>query len=243
MTVSQRGTMELIFREDAYATSCTAKVLEASPEGIRLDRTVFYPAGGGQPGDTGTLHWSGGEMVVADTCKGRDHQDVLHIPAADVPLPPMGVEIEAHIDWPRRYRLMRMHTMLHLLCSLVPGAVTGGQIGESKSRLDFNIAGEQVDKAALTDALNEYVASDHPVFVQWVDDATLEAQPDLVRTMSVAPPRDGGAVRLVRIEGVDLQPCGGTHVARTGEIGPIRIGKVESKGRQNRRINVHLDTA
>jgi misacylated tRNA(Ala) deacylase len=138
---------------------------------------------------------------------------------------------------------MRMHTALHLLCSLVPGAVTGGQIGEGKSRLDFDISGNQVDKEALSASLNRLVSADHPVRARWIDDAELDARPDLVRTMSVMPPRDGNAVRLIEIESVDLQPCGGTHVNSTGEIGSLRVGKVESKGKQNRRINIHLAAA
>jgi misacylated tRNA(Ala) deacylase len=236
--------MELIFQDDAYAESCRATVTAADmAEGIRLDRTVFYPMGGGQLGDTGRLTWSDGTVTaIADTRKGADHRDVVHVPAPDSPLPAVGSEVTATIDWARRYRLMRMHTTLHLLCSLVPGDVTGGQVGESKSRLDFNITGDQVDKDALTAALNRIVENDHAVRIKALSDADLDAQPDLVRTMSVQPPRDGGIVRLIEVEGVDLQPCGGTHVARTGEIGTLRIGKVESKGRQNRRINVHLES-
>jgi misacylated tRNA(Ala) deacylase len=236
--------MELIFQKDAYAESCRATVTAAdAAEGIRLDRTVFYPTGGGQPGDTGRLTWADGSVTaIADTRKGADHRDVVHVPAEGAPLPPVGSEVTLTVDWARRHRLMRMHTTLHLLCSLVPGDVTGGQVGETKSRLDFNITGDQVDKEALAAELNRIVAADHAVRIKALSDADLDAQPDLVRTMSVKPPRDGGTVRVIEVEGVDLQPCGGTHVARTGEIGALRIGKVESKGRQNRRINVHLET-
>jgi misacylated tRNA(Ala) deacylase len=235
--------MELLYQEDAYARACLGRVEEAGPGGIRLSRTVFYPLGGGQPGDVGRLVWDGGEAPIADTRKGNDHQDVLHMPAEGAPLPPPGAEVQAEIDWDRRHRLMRMHTTLHLLCSLVPGAVTGGQIGETKSRLDFDIAGEQIDKEALAERLNALVAADHPVGVRWITDDELAAKPELVRTMSVKPPMGGGRVRLIEIGDVDLQPCGGTHVASTREIGALRIGKVESKGKQNRRINVHLDDA
>lgn len=232
-----------IFREDAYTPTCEATVTDADASGITLDRTVFYPMGGGQPGDTGRLVWDGGCTPIADTRKGEAPGSVLHIPAEDAELPPAGARVTAEIDWERRYRLMRMHTALHLLCSLVPGAVTGGQVGETKSRLDFNIDGDQVDKEALDRALNDLVAGDHPVRARWIADSELESQPDLVRTMSVQPPRDGATVRLIEIAGIDLQPCGGTHVARTGEIGRLRVGKVESKGKQNRRINLHLDAA
>ncbi len=232
-----------VFREDAYAPSCEATVEAADAGGVTLDRTVFYPMGGGQPGDTGRLVWNGGSTAIADTRKGETPGAILHLPAEGDALPPAGARVTAEIDWERRYRLMRMHTALHLLCSLVPGAVTGGQVGETKSRLDFNIAGDQVDKDALNRALNDLVAADHPVRARWIDDAELDSQPDLVRTMSVQPPRDGETVRLIEIPGVDLQPCGGTHVARTGEIGRLRVGKVENKGKQNRRINLHLEAA
>jgi len=234
--------MALIFRDDAYARTCDATVRAADAGGVRLDATVFYPMGGGQPGDTGRLIWHGGSMAIADTRKGDEPSDVVHIPGDGATLPEPGTAVTAELDWDRRYRLMRMHTALHLLCSLVPGAVTGGQIGESKSRLDFDISGDQVDKDALSDSLNRLVADDHPVRARWIDDAELDAEPELVRTMSVMPPRDGGAVRLIEIDGVDLQPCGGTHVNSTGEIGGLRVGKVESKGKQNRRINIHLAT-
>ena len=234
--------MALIFRDDPYARTCDATVRAVDADGIRLDATVFYPMGGGQPGDTGRLVWDGGSLPIADTRKGTDPADVLHIPADGAALPEPGTPVTGELDWDRRYRLMRMHTALHLVCSLVPGAVTGGQIGETKSRLDFDIAGDQVDKDALSDSLNRLVAADRPVRARWIDDAELDSRPEMVRTMSAMPPRDGNAVRLIEIEGVDLQPCGGTHVNSTGEIGGLRVGKVESKGKQNRRINIHLTT-
>ncbi|RDD63895.1 alanyl-tRNA editing protein [Ferruginivarius sediminum] len=232
--------MELVFRDDPYAESCEAEVVDASPDGIRLTRTVFYPMGGGQPGDTGRLIWDGGSVEIGDARKGDSHDEVLHIPAEGVDLPAPGTRVTARIDWERRHRLMRMHTTMHLLCSLLEGDVTGGQVGESKSRLDFNVAGDQIDKEVLTQRLNELVRQDRAVRSRWVDDAELDTNPGLVRTMSVKPPRGSGKVRLIEIDGVDLQPCGGTHVRSTGEIGPVRIGKVENKGRQNRRINIHL---
>jgi misacylated tRNA(Ala) deacylase len=234
--------MELVFREDAYARSCAAEVLSADAEGgIVLSRSVFYPMGGGQPGDTGRLVWPNGETPVADTRKTEDGQGCVLIPADGAALPRPGETVTAELDWDRRYRLMRMHTALHLLCSLVDGPVTGGQIGAEKSRLDFALAGESVDKEALERDLNALIQGAHDVAADWISSEELEANPELVRTMSVKPPMDGGWVRTVRIGAdVDYQPCGGTHVANTREIGGVTVGKVESKGKQNRRINVHL---
>lgn len=233
--------MERLFENDAYLDRCTATVTAATPEGIALDRTVFYPQGGGQPGDTGEIAWAGGTARIGDTRKAADDPwGVVHVPETGAPLPAPGTQVTATVDWTRRFCLMRMHTTLHLLCSLVPGDVTGGQIGDHKSRLDFNITGDQVDKADLEAALNRLIEEAHPVSLHWIDEAELDAKPEMVRTMSVKPPRGGGQMRLVEIAGVDLQPCGGTHVANTRDIGPLRVGKMESKGRQNRRINVHL---
>jgi len=233
--------MELIFRDDPYQKSCSAKVVSAEGNAIRLDRTVFYPMGGGQPGDTGVLRLAdGSELRVVDARKGEGPDDVLHIAEDGAALPAAGSEVEAEIDWDRRHRLMRMHTCMHLLCSVITGDVTGGQVGDGKSRLDFNLPDTQLDKEAITAALNRLVEEDHPVRPRWITDEELEAEPQLVRTMSVKPPMGAGKVRLLEIEGVDLQPCGGTHVRSTGEIGPIRVGKIENKGRQNRRVNIHL---
>jgi misacylated tRNA(Ala) deacylase len=232
---------ERLFLEDAYLATASATVVAAGPEGIVLDRTPFYARSGGQPGDTGSLRWSGGETPIADTVKG-DGEAILHMPAPDAALPPVGATVEAAIDWPRRQRLMRMHTTLHLLCSLIPGAaVTGGQIGLDKSRLDFDLP-EPPGKIELESDLNELIAADHLITHEWVDEAVLDADPGLVRTLSVKPPRGSGRVRLVRIGSVeapvDLQPCGGTHVAHTAEIGAITVLKIENKGRQNRRITI-----
>ncbi len=231
--------MELIFREDAYQRSCEAKVVSADETGIRLDRTVFYPLGGGQPGDSGVLRLAdGGSLRIVDARKGESLDDVLHIPEEGAALPAPGTAVTAEIDWERRHRLMRMHTCMHVLCSLIEGDVTGGQVGETKSRLDFNLPDTQLDKEALTAALNRIIEEDHPVQPRWITDEELAASPQLVRTMSVKPPMGHGKVRLLEIEGIDLQPCGGTHVSRTGEIGPVAIGKIENKGRQNRRVNI-----
>ncbi len=234
--------MELVFRDDPYCKSCEATVVSADQSGIRLDRTVFYPMGGGQPGDQGRLRLAdGGEIEIADARKGESHEDVLHIPAEGSALPAPGSKVTAEIDWERRHRLMRMHTCLHLLCAVVTGDVTGGQIGDGKGRLDFNLPDTQLDKEQIAAELNRLIAEDHPVTPRWISDSELDANPDLVRTMSVKPPSGSGRVRLLDIPGVDLQPCGGTHVARTGEIGPIRVGKIENKGKMNRRINLLFD--
>jgi len=228
-----------LFRDDAYLRSCEAAVVGVDERGIRLDRTVFYPTGGGQPGDTGQLkRLDGNAVAIIDARKGDDLDDVLHIPAPGSALPSVGEKVTAEIDWDRRYRLMRMHTCLHLLCAVVPGAVTGGQISDGRARLDFDVPGESLDKAAITEKLNALIAADHPVTPRWITDAELAAQPDLVRTMSVKPPTGFGRVRLLDIAGVDLQPCGGTHIRHTAEIGRVEVTKIENKGRQNRRVNL-----
>jgi len=233
--------MELIFRDDAYARSCAATVASVDERGVRLDRTVFYPNGGGQPGDTGVLRFAGGEVAIVDTVKGDGPDDVIHVPAPDAALPAPGTPVEAVIDWDRRHRHMRMHTTLHLVCAVLPGAsITGAQVGADKSRVDFNVPTESLDKADLTAKLNALVAADTPVDPRWITDEELDASPDLVRTLTVKPPRGYGRVRLVNIDGVDLQPCGGTHVARTGEIGMVEVVKIENKGKQNRRVVVAL---
>ncbi len=234
--------MELLFREDPYLKSCEATVVASGPEGLRLDRTVFYPMGGGQPGDCGSLILEDdSHLAVVDAVKGADHEDVVHVLAEGSAAPAPGTKVTAEIDWQRRHKHMRMHTCLHLLCAVVTGDVTGGQIGAEKGRLDFNLPDTQLDKAQITAELNRLVAEDHQVEPRWISAAELAAQPELVRTMSVQPPMGGGRVRLLDIAGVDLQPCGGTHVRRTGEIGRVRVGKIENKGRQNRRINILFD--
>lgn len=230
---------EELFREDGYLKSTEATVTAVGEGGIKLDRTVFYPSGGGQPGDTGTLKFSGGALVITDTLKDTDAGGILHVPG-EGPLPQVGDSVTVELDWERRHKHMRMHTCMHLLCSLVEGDVTGGQVGEAKSRLDFNIP-ENPDKEALGEALNKLIGEDRPVTMSWITDEELDAQPDLVRTMSVQPPRGSGRIRMINIIGVDLQPCGGTHVASIAEIGRVRIGKIENKGKQNRRINILFD--
>ena len=229
---------ELLFRDDGYLRSCTARLIAADERGIRLNRTVFYPMGGGQPGDTGVLRLSSGQTIaIVDTIKGDGPDEVIHIPAPGSTLPAPCTELVAEIDWERRYRLMRMHTCLHLLCSIVPGAVTGGQVSDGRGRLDFDVPGSSLDKEMLSGRLNALIAEAHPVGPRWITDAELAAQPELVRTMSVKPPKSGmGRVRLIEISGIDLQPCGGTHIRSTSEIGPVAVTKIENKGKQNRRV-------
>jgi misacylated tRNA(Ala) deacylase len=230
---------EQLFREDSYLRQCDATVVAAGDGGIVLDRTVFYPMGGGQPGDTGSISWDGGSVEIVDTRYG-DGGSIRHLVADDAALPAVGTAVTAGIDWDRRYRHMRMHTALHLLGSILQYGVTGGNISAGKSRLDFDME-DTVDKDQVNRALAALVVEDHPVSCRWITDEELDAQPELVRTMSVQPPRGVGKVRLLEIEGVDLQPCGGTHLKSTAEVGKVRISKVEKKGRHNRRVSIVLD--
>lgn len=237
---------ERLFLADAYATRADATVVAHTPEGgIVVDRSVFYATGGGQPGDSGRITWDGGALDIAVAVKADEWQIAL-VPSEPQALPAVGTEIEQKIDWDRRVGHMRVHTALHLLSVVIPLPVTGGAVGPERGRLDFKMAEPPTDKAALEDALNALIAQDLPVTEDWITDADLRANPGLVKTMSVAPPMGEGRVRLVRIgEGeaqVDLQPCGGTHVRRTGEIGAVHLGKIENKGRQNRRVYLHLST-
>jgi len=233
--------MQLVFREDAYARSCAATVIAVDERGIRLDATVFYPTGGGQPGDTGLLRLADGrEIAIVDTVKGAAPDEVIHVPAAGAALPEVGARVAAEIDWQRRHRLMRMHSCLHLLCAVISGEVTGGQVADGKGRLDFNLPEAKLDKEQIERDLNRLIAEDHAVRPRWISDEELTSRPELVRTMSVKPPMGQGRVRVLEIEDVDLQPCGGTHVAHTGEIGPVQVVKIESKGKQNRRVNLAL---
>jgi misacylated tRNA(Ala) deacylase len=237
---------EMLFRNDPYKPRAMGRVVAHTPEGgVVLDECLFYPTGGGQPGDSGRLVWQGGALDLATTVK-TDEGEIALVPSEPQALPPVGAEVEQVVDWERRYKHMRMHTALHLLSVVIPLPVTGGAIGRDKSRLDFDMPDAPEDKAGVEDALNALIDRDLPVTEDWITDTQLEANPALVKTMSVAPPRRAGHVRLVRIgqieDQVDLQPCGGTHVARTAEIGRVRIGKIEKKGRQNRRVSIHLDS-
>ena len=230
---------EQVFTEDAYARSCEAQVTHAAPGAILLDRTVFYAAGGGQPGDTGVLKLANGtEIPVLNTVKGEVAGDILHLIAEDAPLPDVGTALTAELNWQRRHKHMRMHTCLHLLCSIIEAPVTGGQLGEEKGRLDFDMGEMTLDKAEITERLNELIARNAPVGTRWITDGELAAQPDLVRTMKVKPPSGQGKVRLLEVADIDLQPCGGTHVKATGEIGPVAVRKIENKGKHNRRVNI-----
>ena len=231
---------EELFREATYSKTADAKVFRIVDEGVILDRTIFYPEGGGQPGDIGSIRLEDGlDLVVTNTVKTPN--GILHIVNAKKSEMVTGQSVTMNIDWQRRLRHMKMHTALHLLCSQVEGAVTGGAIGAQKSRLDFNIPGERPEKEELEEKMNNLIAGDHKISISWISDEELKANPDLVRTMSVRPPMGTGSIRMIRIgDNIDFQPCGGTHVKSTLEIGYIKIGKIENKGRQNRRINIAL---
>ena len=236
----------LLFREDPYLRDAPATVLAHTEEGgIILDACVFYPTGGGQLGDSGVLVWQGRRLTIATAVKGKDDSVVL-VPAEPLALPPVGTQIMQHLDWDRRHKHMRVHTALHLLSVAVPFGVTGGSISANHGRLDFDMPEAPDDREALEHALNSYVEADLRVSDCWITQTELDASPGLVKTMAVKPPRGSGDVRLIRIgeeaNWIDLQPCGGTHVARTGEIGALRLGKIEKKGRMNRRIYLHLDS-
>ena len=233
---------EEVFRTDSYATQCEAVVTAVDENGIQLDRTVFYPMGGGQPGDTGVLrNAAGAEVRITDTRKGDVPGQILHIPASETPALKSGDKVTAVIDWDRRYRLMRMHTCLHLLCTVVAGGVTGGSVRDGSGRLDFDLPEPTLDKEHITSELNRLISENRSVRFRWITDEEMASKPELVRTMSVKPPSGQGRVRLVEIEGLDLQPCGGTHLASIGEIGKVRVGKIEKKGKHNRRVNVVLE--
>lgn len=228
---------EPLFQHDAYQRTCTATVVEAGEGVVVLDRTVFYPLGGGQPGDSGVLRAADGrEWRVTDARKGEGGR-ILHVLEPGVTPPGTGTAVEASLDWDRRHAHMRIHTCLHLLGSVLRFGVTGGQIAADKGRLDFDTQ-DEIDKDAVTAAVNALVAANHAVRSMWITDEELDRQPELVRTLSVQPPRGAGRIRLLDIPGVDLQPCGGTHVAATGEIGPVAVTKVENKGKRNKRVYI-----
>jgi len=236
---------ELLFRTDAYAREATGHVKAITTEGgIILDGSLFYPTSGGQPGDSGTLRWGKRDIEIATTVKGEG-DDVILLPSEPAGLPSVGQQVTQHLNWDRRYRLMRVHTALHLLSVVIPLPVSGGSISVDKGRLDFDMPEAPDDKATLEADLNRLIDCNMAVTEEWITEAALDAQPELVKTMSVQPPRGSGQIRLIRIgvgaETADLQPCGGTHVANTEEIGRVRIGKIEKKGRQNRRVYLHLE--
>jgi misacylated tRNA(Ala) deacylase len=234
---------QTLFREDAYQAETEAVVLSSEPRGIALDRTVFYAQGGGQAGDRGMLLLDDGTALpIVSTIYDADRATILHVPAEGAALPRPGARVIARIDWDLRYKRMRAHTALHLLSVVAPFPVTGGSVGDAEGRLDFDSGEAVLDKSDIEGRLNELIARDAVVSQRWIADAELEANPSLIKTMSVKPPMGTGRVRLVAIEGLDLQPCGGTHVARTGEIGHASVTGIEKKGKINRRVRIALAT-
>ena len=235
-------TQEL-FRENSYLKSCEAKVVGTTPErdGIILDRTVFYPTGGGQPGDIGLLKRANGEQSeIGATFYTDEGNAIMHILSVGAQGPEIGEIVQCILDWENRYAHMRVHTTLHLLCAVLPYPVTGGSISKGLGRLDFDIPDSGLDKNALTEELNKLISRDLQVSISWITDAELKAQPELVRTMAVKPPANSGKVRMISVGDVDFQPCGGTHVANTREIGKVEVSKIEKKGAQNRRVRIVL---
>ena len=231
----------LLFRDDPYLKSATAHVVAVTERGIELDRTIFYPQGGGQQGDSGTLtRASGDRIAIVDTRKGDAFDSVVHVPAEGAPAVEIGEALQLDLDWARRYALMRLHSALHVMSCVVVAPVTGGNISPDKGRLDFDIDMSLLDAAKIEHETNALIAKAIPTEVVWISDDEMDARPELVKTMSVKPPRGAGRVRLIKISGIDLQPCGGTHVANIGEIGAIRVTKVRSEGRRNRRVEIAL---
>ena len=236
---------ETLFREDAYLAEAAATVLAVTERGgILLDRTVFYATSGGQPGDTGYLELPDGRRVaIATTVTGETKDEIIHVPAPDQSLPVAGDPVRLVLDWSRRHRLMRMHTACHLLSVVCPFPITGAAVGEEDSRVDFDIPDPSYTKELVSARLADLVAADHPVFTRWITEAELAANPGLVKSKNVRPPSGTGRIRLVCIGEdavVDSQPCGGTHVRATGEVGAIHIGKIEKKGRENRRFRIRF---
>ena len=232
---------QLLFRDDAYRKSCDARIMAITDRGgIVLDQTVFYPTAGGQPGDKGTLTVEGTQIRIATTVYD-EAKNAVHVPAAPVTLP-QGAPVSAALDWENRYRNMRCHSLMHLLCAAVPFPVTGSALTEDGGRIDFDIPeGHIPQKDELAGRINGWIAEDHPITTRWIAEEELDANPALVRTLWVKPPRGSGRVRLVSIgenDAIDLQPCGGTHLKSTGAIGPVAVAKIENKGKQNRRIRL-----
>jgi len=232
----------LLFRDDAYLKDCLAKVEAVTEDGgIILDRTVFYATGGGQPGDLGALELTSGERIaIKTTIYSPDKSAIIHMPETMDIAPRIGDEVRAVLDWDLRYKRMRIHTALHLLTTVLPYPVTGGAIGDGEGRLDFDIPDAGLEKEAITAELMRRITQNAPISYRWITDEELEANPTLVKTMSVKPPMGTGKVRLVEIEGLDLQPCGGTHVRNTSEIGPVAVAAIEKKGKINRRVRISL---
>lgn len=241
-------SVEALFRDDAYLSTAEGKVVAINDRGgIILDRTNFYATSGGQPGDTGFFERSDGSKIsIAATVTGENKDEIIHVPANDQAVPDMGEELVLHIDWDRRYRLMRMHTACHLLTVVCPFPITGAAVGENESRVDFDLPDASVTKDDVTSQMMELVEADHPVFVRQITEEALQANPALVKSKNVRPPSGTGQIRLVCIGedgSVDSQPCGGTHVSSTNEVGEIHIGKIEKKGRENRRFRIRFGSA
>jgi misacylated tRNA(Ala) deacylase len=232
---------EKVFYQDSYRKTLRSKVVEVLDNGVILAATIFYPLGGGQPGDSGRLTIGGRDYRVVDTRYAQDRQNIIHfLEEQELGGIHAGDPVDMEIDWARRHRLMRMHTSMHLVCSLIDAQATGGAVGETESRLDFDLQGQVVDKEELTAGLNALVAKAIPVSFGAITDEELEQNPGLVRTMSVQPPRGQGSVRTVSIENTDYQPCGGTHVRNTAEIGRLVVTGLKNKGKQNKRITLAL---
>lgn len=229
---------EKVFYQDRYLRELSATVTGAAGAWVTFDKTIFYPEGGGQPGDTGNVQAKGKALHIIDTRKGENPDDIEHLLDTEDHGLVAGDEVRMSLDWERRYRHMRMHTCMHLVSALVPVPVTGGSVGAEKSRLDFDLGEHSLDKEDLTTRLNALIASDAPILFENLTDAELDANPGLVRTMSVEPPRGSGVIRMVRIKDIDFQPCGGTHVNSIGEIGAMRVAKIENKGKRNRRVHL-----
>jgi len=234
-------TTELLFRDDAYLKAATARVAAVHERGIELDRTIFYPLGGGQQGDTGAwVRENGQRIIIADTRKGEAIDSVVHVPAPGMPQPEPGELLALEIDWERRYALMRLHTALHVMSCVVVAPVTGGNIASDKARLDFDIDMSLLDAHKIEQETNALIARGVETETVWITDEELNAHPELVKTMSVQPPRGAGRVRLLKIPGIDLQPCGGTHVKNIAEIGGIRVLRIRSEGKRNKRVEIAL---
>ena len=232
---------EKVFYQDSYLKTLTSEVVEVLDNGVILAATIFYPQGGGQPGDRGTFTINGRDYSVVDTRYADDRHNIVHyLEDDDLSAIHPGDTVDMEIDWQRRHRLMRMHTSMHLVCSLISAQATGGAVGETESRLDFDLQGQSVDKDQLTADLNRLVERAIPVTVGSITDAELDRNPELVRTMSVQPPRGHGSVRTISIEDTDYQPCGGTHVRNTSEIGELLVTGLKNKGKQNKRISIAL---
>jgi len=234
-------TTEVLFREDAYLKTAEARVVAVGERGVELDRTIFYPLGGGQMGDTGSFIRPGGERIaIADTRKGETLDSIVHVPSPGSAPLEIGEVLQLEIDWARRYALMRLHTALHVMSCVVVAPVTGGNISPDKARLDFDIDMNLLDAKRIEEGTNGLIARAVETETVWITDAELDARPELVKTMSVQPPRGAGRVRLLKIPGIDLQPCGGTHVRNIGEIGGIQVLRIRSEGKRNRRVEIAL---